>query len=32
LKSLAAWAAIGLVLVIGYSYRAELKAVWYRPG
>jgi aspartyl protease family protein len=30
LKSLAAWAAIGLVLVIGYSYRAELKAVWYR--
>ena len=29
-KSLAAWAAIGLVIVIGYSYRAELKAVWYR--
>ncbi|HEY7609180.1 MAG TPA: TIGR02281 family clan AA aspartic protease [Alphaproteobacteria bacterium] len=30
LRSLAAWAAIGLVLVIGYSYRDELKAVWYR--
>jgi aspartyl protease family protein len=30
LKSLLAWAAIGLVIVIGYSYRAELKAVWYR--
>jgi len=30
LKSLLGWAAIGLVLVIGYSYRAELKAVWYR--
>jgi len=30
LKSLLAWAAIGLVVVIGYSYRAELKAVWYR--
>ncbi len=30
LKSLLAWAAIALVLVIGYSYRAELKAVWYR--
>ena len=30
LKSLMAWAAIGLVIVIGYSYRAELKAVWYR--
>ena len=29
-KSLVAWAAIGLVLVIGYSYREELKAVWYR--
>ena len=30
LKSILAWAAIGLVVVIGYSYRAELKAVWYR--
>lgn len=30
LKSLLAWAAIGLVIVVGYSYRAELKAVWYR--
>jgi len=30
LKSLLAWAAIGLVIVIGYSYRADLKAVWYR--
>lgn len=30
LKSLLAWAGIALVLVIGYSYRAELKAVWYR--
>jgi aspartyl protease family protein len=30
LKSLLGWAAIGLVLVVGYSYRAELKAVWYR--
>lgn len=30
LKSLLAWAAIGLVVVIGYSYRAELSAVWYR--
>lgn len=30
LKSLLAWAAVGLVLVIGYSYRDELKAVWYR--
>lgn len=30
LKSLLAWALIGLVIVIGYSYRAELKAVWYR--
>ncbi len=30
LKSLLAWAAIALVIVIGYSYRAELKAVWYR--
>jgi aspartyl protease family protein len=30
LKSLLAWAAIGLVIVIGYSYCAELKAVWYR--
>lgn len=29
-KSLVAWAAIGLVLVIGYSYREELRAVWYR--
>lgn len=30
LKSLLAWAAIGLVIVIGYSYRDELKSVWYR--
>jgi len=30
LKSLLAWAGIGLVVVIGYSYREELKAVWYR--
>lgn len=30
LKSLLAWAMIGLVIVIGYSYRAELTAVWYR--
>jgi aspartyl protease family protein len=30
LKSLLAWAAIGLVIIIGYSYRAELNAVWYR--
>ena len=29
-KSLLAWTAIGLVIVIGYSYREELKAVWYR--
>jgi len=29
-KSLLAWAAVGLVIVIGYSYREELKAVWYR--
>jgi len=29
-KSLLAWALIALVCVIGYSYRAELKAVWYR--
>ncbi len=29
-KSLLAWAAIALVLVIGYSYRTELKSVWYR--
>jgi aspartyl protease family protein len=30
IKSLLGWAAIALVLVVGYSYRAELKAVWYR--
>lgn len=30
LKSLLAWAMIGLVIVIGYSYRDELKSVWYR--
>lgn len=30
LKSLLAWAAIGLVIVIGYSYREELTSVWYR--
>jgi aspartyl protease family protein len=30
LKSLLAWAAIGLAVVIAYSYRAELTAVWYR--
>lgn len=30
LKSLLIWALIGLVAVIGYSYRAELTAVWYR--
>lgn len=30
LKSLLIWALFGLVAVIGYSYRAELTAVWYR--
>jgi aspartyl protease family protein len=30
LKSLLAWAAIGLVIIIGYSYREELTSVWYR--
>lgn len=30
LKSLLAWAAIALVIVIGYSYREELTSVWYR--
>lgn len=30
LKSLIAWAMIGLVALIGYTYRAELKQVWYR--
>ena len=29
-KSLLAWAMIALVCVIGYSYRTELKSVWYR--
>jgi len=30
LKSLLAWALIFFVAVLGYSYRTELKAVWYR--
>jgi aspartyl protease family protein len=30
IKSLLGWAAIALVLVVGYSYRTELKAIWYR--
>lgn len=30
LKSLMAWALIFVVVLIGYSYRTELKAVWYR--
>ena len=30
LKSLLAWAAIGLVAVAGYAYRHELTAVWQR--
>jgi aspartyl protease family protein len=30
LRSLLAWAMIGLVVVLGYSYRGELKSVWYR--
>jgi aspartyl protease family protein len=30
LKSLLAWALIFVVVLIGYSYRTELKAVWYR--
>jgi len=30
LKSLLAWALIFVVVLIAYSYRTELKAVWYR--
>lgn len=30
IKSLLGWAAVALVLVVGYSYRTELKAIWYR--
>jgi aspartyl protease family protein len=30
LKSLLAWAGIMLVILVAYSYREELKAVWYR--
>ena len=30
LKSLLAWALIFIVVLLGYSYRTELKAVWYR--
>lgn len=29
-KSLLAWAAIGAVVLVGYSYREELQSVWYR--